>query len=47
MTGDGKMAKYRDTIELKSDDHRVRTSHMLGDDGRWQPFMAVNYRRTK
>jgi hypothetical protein len=47
MTGDGKMAKYRDTIELKSDDHRVLTSHMLGDDGRWQPFMTAHYRRTK
>lgn len=45
MTGDEKMAKYRDVIELKSDDHRVMTSHVLGDDGQWQHFMTANYRR--
>ncbi|NJP09083.1 MAG: DUF1579 domain-containing protein [Leptolyngbyaceae cyanobacterium RU_5_1] len=45
MTGDDKMAKYRDVIEFKSDDHRVMTSHMLGDDGQWHHFMTANYRR--
>ncbi|NJR61975.1 MAG: DUF1579 domain-containing protein [Cyanobacteria bacterium CRU_2_1] len=44
MTGDG-LAKYRDVIEFKSDDHRVMTSHVLGDDGQWHQFMTVNYRR--
>jgi Protein of unknown function (DUF1579) len=41
------MAKYKDVIEFKSDDHRVLTSHMLADDGTWQPFMTAHYRRKK
>lgn len=43
----GKMTKYKDRIELKSDDHRVLTSHMLGDDGEWREFMTANYRRKR
>jgi hypothetical protein len=41
------MAKYKDVIEFKSDDHRVLTSHMLGDDGEWHGLMVANYRRIK
>lgn len=44
MTGEG-LAKYRDVIEFKSDDHRVMTSYVLSDDGQWHQFMTVNYRR--
>jgi Protein of unknown function (DUF1579) len=47
MAAEGKMAKYKDVIEFKSDDHRVLTSHMLADDGTWQPFMTAHYRRKK
>jgi Protein of unknown function (DUF1579) len=47
MTGDGQMAKYKDVIELKSDDHRVLTSKMLGDDDTWHGFMTMTYRRKK
>jgi hypothetical protein len=34
MSGEaGKLANYRDVIEFKNDNHRVMTSHVLGDDG--------------
>jgi len=47
MAGDGKMAKYQDVIELKSDDHRILASQVLGDDGKWHRFMTATYRRKK
>jgi hypothetical protein len=47
MAGDGKLGKYRDVIELKSDDERTLSSYMLGDDGKWQHFMTATYRRQK
>jgi hypothetical protein len=47
MASDGKMTQYKDVTEFKSDDHRVLTSHVLGDDGNWQQFMTANYRRKK
>ena len=45
--GSGKTALYRDVIEFKSDDLRVLTSHVKGDDGTWTQFMAADYRRKK
>lgn len=47
MAGDGKLSKYRDVIELKSDDHRILSSYVLGDDGDWRHFMTANYKRRK
>ncbi len=45
---EGKLAHYRDSIEFKSDDHRVLTSCMQGEDGKWsEPFVTVHYRRVK
>ncbi|MGH8647344.1 MAG: DUF1579 family protein [Gammaproteobacteria bacterium] len=44
---EGKLARYKDVIEVKSADHRVLASHMLGDDGQWRPFMVAHYWRKK
>jgi hypothetical protein len=44
---EGKMAKFQETLELKSDDLRHFSSAMQGDDGQWQQLMAMEYRRVK
>lgn len=44
---EGKMTKYKDIIEFKSDDHRILSSQMLMDDGTWNGFMTAHYRRVK
>jgi hypothetical protein len=45
MSGADKIAQYRDIIEFKSDNHRIMTSHALGDNGQWHQFMTANYLR--
>jgi len=45
--GDDKLVKQRDVIEVKSDEERVLTSYMQGEDGEWRPFMTAHYRRVK
>jgi hypothetical protein len=45
MAGDDAMARYRDAIEIKSDDHRILTSSVLADHGEWLQFMTASYRR--
>lgn len=47
MTVEGKMAQFQDVIEFQSDDHRILTSRMLGDDGQWHEVMKAHYRRRK
>ena len=47
FTDPTKLGKYKDVFEFKSDDHRILTSHALGDDGKWTQFMTAHYRRTK
>ena len=44
---EGKLKRYRDTIEWKSDDHRVLRAQVQGDDGTWTEMMTSHYRRTK
>lgn len=45
FAGDGAMAKYRDVIEFKSDDHRTLTGQALGADGAWSPFVITHFHR--
>jgi hypothetical protein len=40
-----KSARYQDIIEMVSDDHRILSSQVLGDDGQWTRFMTAHYRR--
>lgn len=47
FTTEGEMARYRDTIELRGDDHRVLSSSYQNADGTWQHFMTSHYRRVK
>lgn len=47
MVGDGSLSKYRETVDFVSDDHRVFTSNVLGEDGQWQQFMTAHYRRKR
>ena len=41
------ITKYKDSIEFVSNDHRIMTSQILGDDGNWLQFMTANYHRQK
>ena len=45
FAGNGEMSKYQDVFEVKSDDHRVLKSRVLGKDGVWTEFMTMYLRR--
>lgn len=45
--GPDKLAKFRETIEIKSEDHKVFTSAIQTDDGEWMTFATIHYRRKK
>lgn len=41
----GKLSKFREVTEFKSKDHRVFTSSIQGEDGKWTTIVTVNSRR--
>ncbi|MEA3208692.1 MAG: hypothetical protein QOE70_1749 [Chthoniobacter sp.] len=43
----GQLSRFREVIEFKSKDHRVFTSSILGDDGKWTTLVSVNSLRKK
>ena len=45
MASPGKTAKYRDVTEVKSKDHKVLTSFMQTDGGKWVQFMTMEAKR--
>jgi Protein of unknown function (DUF1579) len=47
FAGDGKTAKYQDIITIKDADHRLLTSRVQGEDGKWTDFMTASYRRRR
>jgi len=47
FTQPGKLAKYKDVTEFKTENHKILTSSVQGDDGKWISFMTANGRRKK
>ncbi len=47
MVTEGKMASYKDAIELRDNDHRVLISYRRDEGGQWAEVMYADYRREK
>jgi hypothetical protein len=45
MSGEGRDTRYRDVIEIETEDRRTLTSHILENDGEWREFMKMVFRR--
>jgi hypothetical protein len=47
FTDPAKTGRYKDAIEIVSDDHHILSSQVQAEDGRWHRFMTAHYRRVK
>jgi hypothetical protein len=47
MDGSGATAKYKDVIEMVSDDHRTLKGHIETADGGWECITTTHYHRVK
>ena len=47
FSGDGKLTKFEDIYEFKSEDVIVMKSRTLGPDGKWFTFMSGTSKRVK
>lgn len=45
--GGGKIATFKEVVELRPDGQRRFTSSMRGDDGTWATLMTATYQRVK
>ncbi len=45
FTDPNKTAKYKDSIEIVSPDHRILSAQVQTEDGTWHRFMTSHYRR--
>jgi Protein of unknown function (DUF1579) len=43
----GTVAKFKEVMEVKSKEHRVFTSSMQGQDGKWATIVTIKYQRKK
>ena len=43
----GELCNFRETLEIKSKDHKVFSSSLQMEDGTWVKFMTINYHRKK
>jgi hypothetical protein len=43
----GKLARYRDVIEIHDANSRTLSGHLLGADGQWSCFMTSRYQRSR
>jgi hypothetical protein len=45
VSGDGRLARYQDIVELPAGGGRLLRSRILGEDGQWSEFMVARYTR--